>query len=43
MCFVNDGDGDDIMILGDFDYIGHKFSNNKVEISTRGLSEQRGE
>ncbi|WP_081726156.1 reverse transcriptase domain-containing protein [Mesorhizobium sp. L103C105A0] len=35
--FVNDGDGDDIMILSDFDCIGHKFSNNKVEISTRGF------
>jgi hypothetical protein len=35
--FVNDGDGDDIIVIDDFDYIGHKFSNNSIEISTRGF------
>ena len=39
--FVNDGDGDDIMLIDDFDYIGHKFSNNKIEISTSNKTDKK--
>jgi hypothetical protein len=35
--YVNDGDGDDITHIEDFDYIGHNFSNAGIGLSIRGF------
>lgn len=35
--FVNNGDGDDIRIDKDFDYIGHKFTMGRIGVSSRAI------
>lgn len=39
--FLNDGDGNEIDEIGDFDYIGHKFLPDKIMLSTRGMKRTR--
>ena len=40
--FIDDGDIGKITMIGEFDYIGHKFTNSSVGMSTRGIRRVQG-
>ena len=39
--YVNNGDGDQVDVIEEFDYIGHKFSKDEIQLSSRGIKKTK--